>query len=154
MSQAKMALLEKLTQQYMGVPLQTLAPMPIGIERVQTALWDANATFGLGAEALRQQPYKAKYGAAADAALRAWLLDKTPLATAPPLVQRVLQERHTQAHLLCVAKAADAGSFNAHFMSVPQGAGGQLIDALAIAWLLYEMALPFPVGLRVPPAAR
>ena len=63
----------------------------------------------------------------------------------PPGVWRVLLERHMQVLQLLALKAAEAGSWSAPFMSVPEPAAPALRSKLAIVFLLHSTLLPFPI---------
>lgn len=138
-------LMERLVLQEMGVPLQSLAPVPMSIDAVAESIWPINAELRPNLEQIRALPYEARFERQADEAVAERVLSGVAWSQLPAQVWRVLLERHFQCLQLLAFKAAEAGDWGAQFMSVPMGAPVPVQQRLAMLFLLFETPLPFPV---------
>lgn len=144
----RFALAQQLTRQHLGRELEETLPARMGINAVLESLWPMHARFKPRLAAVAALRYEPRCEAQADQALERLLLSNDDWSTLPEPVWRVLLERQIQALQLLTLKAAEAGDWEAPFMSVPMDAPPALRSALAVAFVLYAMALPFPVADR------
>jgi len=148
-------LMEQLVLQETGVPLRSLRPVPLSIDEATESLWPINRRLRPNLEQIGALPYDQRFEPQADAAVAALALAGDEWLELPAPVWRVLLERQIQCLQLLAFKAAEAGSWQAPFMSVPDGTPAPLRQRLAVLFLLFETALPFPVtdrsGAALPP---
>lgn len=137
-----------LVQQALGRPLETTRPVQMSIDQVQRALWPLNALFRPHMAQIQSLAYDHAAEAAADEAVAQMVLRGASWEQESAGVWRVLLERHLQVQTLLALKAAEAGTWNAPFMPVPEPADSALRTRLAIVFLLHSTPLPFPVAER------
>ena len=123
---------------------RTAKPLQLTSWQVVEALWPMNDVFRPRMAMLGSLPYDKDHEAQADEAIAAqangvvWRDDGPP-----PLVWRVLLERHTQTITLALANEA-AG--NTRLMTVPDSLAKGLQTNAAMLFFQYQMALPYPVS--------
>jgi hypothetical protein len=138
--------LQKLiAERALGRPLETTRPVHMSINQVIEAVWPLNERFRPHLVQIQSLAYDKSLEGTADAVIERWLLDGEDWDKAPPGVWRVLLERQYQVLQLLALKAAEAASWDAPFISVPEPADGVLRARLAIVFLLHSTLLPFPV---------
>lgn len=137
-----------LVEQALGRPIETMRPVRMSIEQAMHALWPLNERFRPHLAQIQSLAYDKAVEGDADAAVERWLLDDDDWRSEPASVWRVLLERHLQVLQLLALKAAEAGSWQAPFIPVPEPAGLALRAKIAAAFLLHSTPLPFPVAER------
>ena len=145
----RFALMEQLVLQETGVPLRNLRPVPLSIDEAAKSLWPINKRLKPNLEQISALPYDKRFESQADAAVSALALAGDEWLELPAPVWRVLLERQIQCLELLALKAAEAGSWQAPFMSAPDGIPAPLRQRLAVLFLLFETPLPFPISDRV-----
>lgn len=141
-------LMAQLAERALGRPLASTRPLSLSIDTVVAALWPLNKRFASHAAQIDPLAYNAALAPAADAAIERLLLQGDDWTAEPPAVWRVLLERQLQVLTLLALRAGEAGSWSAHFMSVPESADAALQSRLAIAFALHSTPLPFPIVAR------
>ncbi len=144
----RFSLQKLLVEQALGRPLETMRPVRMTISQAMEALWPLNDRYRPHLAQIQSLAYDKALEAAADSAIERLVLHDADWATEAPGVWRVLLERHMQVLQLCVVKAAEAGSWSAPFISVPEPAQQGLRSKLAIVFLLHSTPLPFSVADR------
>lgn len=139
---------KQLVEQTLGYPLETTRPVHMSIEQAMQAVWPFNDQFRPHLEQIRSLAYDKRLESAADAAIEQWALNGAGWSAEPPGVWRVLLERQMQVLQLLSLKAAEAGSFAAPFIPVPEPADAALRGKLAVVFLLHSTPLPFPITER------
>ncbi|HGA8628018.1 TPA: hypothetical protein ACITOM_000086 [Salmonella enterica subsp. enterica serovar Mississippi] len=142
MSPNAMKLLEMLCQTELGLPLESLKPVPLGGYETLECLWPLNERFRPRMEQIKTISYRKQFEKAADAAIESYLTKDDDWSGLPLVVWRVLIERHQQAIIMCITNAL---SENAGFMPVPVGLSQTARTKFAVAFLWYAMKLPYKV---------
>lgn len=137
-----------LVQHALGRPLETMLPVRMSVDQVTEALWPLNDRFRPHMAQIQSLAYDKTLEGAADIAIEQLVLVDADWSAERPGVWRVLLERHLQVLQLCALKAAEAGSWAAPLMSVPDPASPALRAKLAVAFFLHSTPLPFAVADR------
>lgn len=138
-------LMEQLVLQETGVPLRSLRSVPMSVDEAAESIWPINTRLRPNLEQISALPYDKRFEPQADDAVAALVLADDEWLNLPAPVWRVLLERQFQCLQLLAFKAAEAGSWQAPFMSVPDGTPAPLRQRLATLFLLFETPLPFPI---------
>lgn len=138
-------LMEKLVLQETGVPLRSLRPVPMSVNAAAESIWPINKRLQPNLEQISALPYEKRFESQADDAVAALVLTGDEWLNLPAPVWRVLLERQFQCLQLLALKAAEAGSWDVPFMSVPEGTEIGLQQCLAVLFLLFDTPLPFPI---------
>jgi hypothetical protein len=144
----RFSLQKLLVEQTLGRPLETMRPVRMTIDQATQALWPLNDRFRPHLAQIQSLAYDKALEAAADTAIEGLALRDADWAAEPPGVWRVLLERQMQVLQLCAVKAAEAGTWAAPFIPVPEPAPAPLRAKLAVVFLLHSTPLPFPVADR------
>lgn len=139
---------KRLVEQTLGCALESTRPVHMNIEQAMQAVWPFNELFRPHMDQIQSLAYDKTLEGAADTAIELWAETGKFGDDLPPGVWRVLLERQLQVLQLLALKAAEAGSFDAPFVPVPEPADAALRATLAVVFLLHSTPLPFPIAER------
>lgn len=149
----RVGLIRELAEAALKRPLEACRPLPLSGWQAVEALWPLNDRFRPKLHMIRSIGYDPAHEREADQAIEALLLAQSDWGDVTANAWRVLLERQQQG--LAVALLVERSG--RPLMSVPEGLSSADRSALAVAFVLHSMRLPWPAedraGLELPHGA-